>query len=278
MPPQSIDALLERIATAERAAEAARAEVAELRQALRRYRHRPMALGLITTTLILSFAVAAEWRVAYAQSPLGGYGVIQAPLMVRGKSGVIFSVQNNDGGLAVVDPASGTPIALLGLQTPGTQTADGKLAPAISGLTVFGLSGKPIVKAFRNPAGNGSVAVQDQNDEQLDAVFGVGDGGPAVALKASGGVEQLKFGVFDGKPWLEFHNSANVGVARLAGGPGGAGQLRLGNPNGDSVVEAGLLEGGRGIVRVYPWRGTTPGMLFGLSGTYIVGSSQGAGK
>ena len=388
MSSQSIEALMERVAAAERSAQAARAEVAALRDALTRGPRGRSRVGVFAMALVLLIAFGEVWRVAYAQ---GGFGVIQAPLIVRGKSGVIFSVvegenanqatlfdrggngvammgaareggmflaagldgetraglgvenggggglslfdasnqplasinqfdslsgltvydtngnpkaavgaagdkplvllnsntqspatalfvDTNDSGLAIVDPAVGTPIVHLGLQTPAAPSADGTLSPAREGLTVFSSSGKPIVRAFRNPAGNGSVSVIDQNDEQQGAVLGVAPEGPVVVMRTAGGAQRAALGVLGGKAAIELRNAAGKGIAQITEGPGSAGQLGLGNSNGDTVVEAGTLENGNGLVRVYPWRATTPGMLLGMPGTYIVGHRMGGGQ
>ena len=64
-------------------------------------------------------------------------------------------------------------------------------------------------------------------------------------------------------------SAAGVTVARF-GETNGVGKLQLANSEGDSIVEAGQLVTGAGIVRAYPIG--TPGMgLLGLPGTFITG-------
>jgi hypothetical protein len=55
------------------------------------------------------------------------------------------------------------------------------------------------------------------------------------------------------------HNKNGVAVASLGSKNGsGAGNLMLGEPAGNAIVEAGLLPDGRGVVRAYPLGGKPP--------------------
>jgi hypothetical protein len=58
---------------------------------------------------------------------------------------------------------------------------------------------------------------------------------------------------------FEAFNKNGVGVAKLGTMPGsGAGVLMLGEPKGNAIVEAGMLQDGRGVVRAYPLGGKPP--------------------
>jgi hypothetical protein len=59
-----------------------------------------------------------------------------------------------------------------------------------------------------------------------------------------------------GSVW--YNNNEVPAVSLGAGESGSKGVFKIADENGTSVVEAGSLQGGRGIVRVYPSRGQTP--------------------
>jgi hypothetical protein len=57
------------------------------------------------------------------------------------------------------------------------------------------------------------------------------------------------------------YNSTGKAAASLGARPGGSGFMTLGTPNGDGIVEAGMTEDNRGIVRVYPLGGPPPTVI-----------------
>ena len=59
-----------------------------------------------------------------------------------------------------------------------------------------------------------------------------------------------------GSVW--YNNNEVPAVSLGAGESGNKGVLKVADENGTAVVEAGSLQGGRGVVRVYPSRGQTP--------------------
>jgi hypothetical protein len=62
-----------------------------------------------------------------------------------------------------------------------------------------------------------------------------------------------------GEPGVQILNNGKV-VGRLGSAPSGsgAGYLAIGNPGGSTIVEAGMLADGDGVVRAYPLTGKTP--------------------
>ena len=57
------------------------------------------------------------------------------------------------------------------------------------------------------------------------------------------------------------YNSAGNAAAAIGARSGGSGFMTLGTTNGDAVVEAGMTEDSRGIVRVYPLGGPPPTVI-----------------
>lgn len=57
------------------------------------------------------------------------------------------------------------------------------------------------------------------------------------------------------------YNSTGKAVAALGARPGGSGFMTLGNANGDGIVEAGMTQDARGIVRAYPLGGPPPTVI-----------------
>jgi len=134
----------------------------------------------------------------------------------------------------------------------GKTIAEIREDPGHYGLFVYSPSGgaaqlggaKQDGSALINLFAPGSKAVA-QISEQGIAVY---DGATRKALAAMG-----KFG-------LVAYNSEGTGVASLGTKPNGSGFMSLGNQNGAAVVEAGMVEPDRGIVRAYPIGGASGGL------------------
>jgi hypothetical protein len=171
----------------------------------------------------------------------------------------------------VFDSASAQPLAALGDATH--QETSEKGAPPktvhIKGLAVYGDKGTPVAAIRQNAAGKGTVAAYDSNDPKLMSLLGVGASGPAVTLR-SGEMDLVTLALINGQPNMTMKNAKGVPIVGLLQSPitGGA-IFQLGDPAGNAMVEAGVLESGRGLVRTFPTG--TPAGLVGMPGTFIMG-------
>jgi len=215
-------------------------------------------------------------KIEVATQPANNAAMVRVKSADQPHAALLF-VDNNNSGLFVKDPVTGSLIAGVGLDSPDPGP-DGALVPARSGLTVFSTDGKPVVEAYQNPGGHGSLIVRHKSDPKLGAVVGVSDEGPALVMYTTGGAQRAELAVLNGKPTLEMQNGANAQIVQITEGMYGGGRLQLGNSTNNTVVEAGVLENGHGLVRAYPWQASTPGMFLGLPGTYIVGHERGGGQ
>lgn len=71
------------------------------------------------------------------------------------------------------------------------------------------------------------------------------------------GANQKLLSIINGEGFTSY-NSTGKAVASMGARAGGSGFLTLGNANGDGIVEAGMTQEGRGIVRAYPLGGVPP--------------------
>lgn len=109
-------------------------------------------------------------------------------------------------------------------------------------------------------------------DGGTEAVLGV-NGNAGMVFVRKGGITRGTLGIAEnGKPSLEITNDAGVSVAALLPGASGGGKLQLGNAAGNSMVEAGVLASGVGLVRTFPFGNPGAGLL-GMPGTFIMGRS-----
>jgi hypothetical protein len=84
-----------------------------------------------------------------------------------------------------------------------------------------------------------------------------------------GDVPRAALAVTNGYPSLELTNNGRS-VAALSVVRSGSGYLQLGNPDGSSIVEAGMTVKGCGLVRSFP-TGNPGAGLVGMPGTFILG-------
>src|SRR5439155_2372320 len=111
------------------------------------------------------------------------------------------------------------------------------------------------------------------NDPKLMSLIGVGEEGPVLTLR-SGGLDRAAIAVVNGQPSMSMKNDKGVPIVQILQSPRtGSGELQLGDPAGNAMVEAGVTDTGRGLVRAYPL-GTSGAGLFGLPGTYILGRTK----
>ena len=79
--------------------------------------------------------------------------------------------------------------------------------------------------------------------------------GPQFTIKGNDGKLLLVMNQ-QGSVW--YNNNEQPAISLGAGESGSKGVFKIADESGTSVVEAGSLQGGRGIVRVFPSRGQTP--------------------
>ena len=100
--------------------------------------------------------------------------------------------------------------------------------PGRYGITVYGKKGGKIALGTSSLTDGGLIQLSDPGQKAI----------------ANVSERAVMFSNTNGEP------AAGIGLK-----PSGSGFLALGNPNGDGVVEAGMLDDGRGVVRVYPLGG-----------------------
>ena len=161
--------------------------------------------------------------------------------------------------------------------TPGAEQSPGIPNVVRTPFEVQDRQGKPIMRVVE--AGGTSRGLYIFNEggniaTQL-AVLKEGGGGRIVAYPGNGGVAHAGIAYFKDGPGYEatwgngklmaqiaskgfiFYNESGTAVAKLGSSDGGSGYFSLGNKSGDSIVEAGLLDG-TGIVRAFPCCGPPP--------------------
>lgn len=143
------------------------------------------------------------------------------------------------------------PVLIVGKS--GNAIAEFSEDPGRYGLTVNGPTGGSTLIGSTKPTGEGTIRL-----------FAPGQ-------KLIGQINQTGFQVFDpatdqsvavmDKEGFFAFNSAGKAAASLGARAGGSGYLTLATPNGDGIVEAGMTQDNRGIVRVYPLGGPPPTVI-----------------
>lgn len=107
-----------------------------------------------------------------------------------------------------------------------------------------------------SPSGGGRVGVRDSTGgvDQYVAM-GLSGSGPYINLTRDNG---KLLAALDSDGLVFYNNNGLPAVSLGAGESGNKGVFKIADENGTAVVEAGSLQGGRGIVRVWPSRGQTP--------------------
>jgi hypothetical protein len=124
------------------------------------------------------------------------------------------------------------------------------------GIYIFNKGNRPVSHVGVSGSGGGRILVRDKTADRSHYVQMIyGADGPEFAVK--GDNSKLMFLMNQqGSVW---YNGNEVPAVSLGAGESGSkGVFKIADESGTSVVEAGSLQGGRGIVRVYPSRGQTP--------------------
>lgn len=124
------------------------------------------------------------------------------------------------------------------------------------GVYIFNDKGSDVASVYVLRSGGGSVKVRNsEGNSGRYAVMAYPADGPSFAMK---GDNDQFLAVADKDGFVWYNNKGLPAVKLGAGESGNQGLLEIADGNGKAVVEAGSLQGGRGIVRVYPSRGQTP--------------------
>jgi hypothetical protein len=117
------------------------------------------------------------------------------------------------------------------------------------GMKVYDESENPIARFGADPNRKFGALVLGKEGKALVGLVAEGDVGSVSVLRSDEKVVEL------GADGVQVFSKKNA-VARLGLAPSGsgAGYLAIGNASGSSVVEAGMLPEGRGIVRAYPYK------------------------
>lgn len=124
------------------------------------------------------------------------------------------------------------------------------------GIYIYNSRGNIAVQATDVESGGGRVQVRDGKTETGNwAGIGYTEDGPLLAMKSTSG-KNLFMANRLGLIWF---NANEVPAVKLGAGESGkAGYFSVADEKGTAVVEAGSLQDGRGVVRVFPSKGQTP--------------------
>ena len=251
------------------------------------------AMGLLTTTQ------------SAAQGPSAKAHTIKAPFHVVDKAGqTILSVEESFGGQrglfvhnsqgkdmvwvvssstgnggVYTKDSSGGKTATLGGKIGGLALEGGgeivfvkgdktKCQMALQGMVVYGDGDKPIATFGADPKGKSGLMAIGQDGKQFAALNVIEDVGTVTVNDANNvlGVQLGKAGA------VVLHNGQAVGKLGLSPSGTGAGYLALANAGGSAVVEGGMLQDGRGVVRAYPYDPSVGDILAGSN--LIVGRKK----
>jgi hypothetical protein len=124
---------------------------------------------------------------------------------------------------------------LLVVDKAGNAVAEISDAQGMRGITVYGKQGGSVFLGTTKTTDSGLIQLESQ-------------GGKAVAH-------------LDDTGFYAFGPSGKAVIGMGATNPGGFGFLTIGNASGEGLVEAGVTDDGRGIVRVYPIGGPQPTVI-----------------
>lgn len=207
-------------------------------------------------------------------------GELMGEVMATADGRARLSVRQNDraiGGLygsktasylALADAAGGM-VALLGKPEQGAGETGGNGGPR-NGLSVYDPTGAPVVFASADDQGYGHVRVQGRKNDKA-AIIGVTEAGPALALRQDNKT-LVALAAVGGKPALDMTSYQGTAIVEITEGSNG-GKLQLGDLSGNAMVEAGVTQGGLGLVRTFPM-GNPGRALLGLPGTFILGKQS----
>lgn len=198
------------------------------------------------------FYVAAEGGPPRAElyNASGGLAAMMSALETGGQ----FTTRSSDSSVAVyMGIFSGGKSAGFSVLEGGTKRVD---------LGKDEANGRFRLKFFR-PGGSLVAGIGEEASSGTGlAVVADQSGNPRAAMGANGS---------SGKGYLVVSNASATQVATLTEGERGAGYLQITNSSGMSMVQAGVNEGGYGVVSAGP-RHFNPGLgVFGLPSSYIAG-------
>jgi hypothetical protein len=196
-------------------------------------------------------------------------------------TGILGLGQTKEGNSATIMLGGGKAKSFVGLQSESGDKKggffyihDGKVTARLgeAGLVMYNDAGKKATEVWVK-----GVAVYDKAEKRI-ARFGadpktefgslvIGKDGKALAgvsIEKEAGLIVVRDSnneslVELGEPGVQvFNKGKSVGRLGLSPSGKGSGYLSIGNPAGNTIVEAGMLEDGDGVVRAYPLTGRTP--------------------
>jgi len=123
------------------------------------------------------------------------------------------------------------------------------------GIYIFNDQKQPVAQVSVLDSGGGRVVVRNSDGGKPYVQMAYPNEGPHFAMRGDNDKYLLVINQL-GSVW--YNKNGLPAVSLGAGESGSKGVFKVADENGTSVVEAGSLQGGRGVVRVYPSRGQTP--------------------
>ena len=219
MQTERLIELEQRLALVESELQAARAQNRELRRQSRKVAYTTRSLCLI---VLIGFALLVIGGAPHVGAKASTPGqrpitVLDAPFLILGKSKNAIAEISEDKGKY--------------------------------GIRVYGPTGGSINLGFSAPNGEGNIRLLAPGEKIIAQISQQG------FLALDPATEQVVASM--DRNGFYVNNSSGKAVGSLGVMPSGSGFMALGNPNGDRLVEAGMLDG-RGIVRALPLGGPPP--------------------